>query len=293
MTDGPTALTPDALARALARPEPFASHDAPFWDDPWIARGMLAAHLDPATDAASRRPAIIDRTVDHLVAAIPLRAGDTLLDLGCGPGLYAERFAARGIGVTGIDLSAGSIAHAGASARARGLAIDYRVADYTAADLGGPFDAAVLIYLDVGVLSDAPRDRLLDAVRAALRPGGAFAFDVHAPARRRPTDGGIEVWRSEGGFWRPGPHLVVETTYRYGADLDLAQHAVIEADRVTTYRVWDRAYTLADLRKLLRRHGLVVEHAWEDLAGTPRRRSSPTLGVMARRARRRRRTTAA
>jgi SAM-dependent methyltransferase len=219
------------------------------------------------------------------VGAFPLRRGDTLIDLGCGPGLYAERFAARGVGVTGIDLSASSIAHAVASARTGGLPIDYRVADYTAEGLGGPFDAAVLIYLDVGVLPDGPRDRLLDAVQAALRPGGAFAFDVHAPPRHRPPDGGIGVWRSEGGFWRPGPHLVVETTYRFGADLDLAQHAVVDADRITTYRVWDRAYALADLRALLRRHGLAVEDAWEDLAGTPRRRSSPTLGIVARRVR--------
>ena len=50
-------------------PEPFAPHDAPFWDDPYIASRMLEAHLDPSTDAASRRPATIERTVDHLTAA--------------------------------------------------------------------------------------------------------------------------------------------------------------------------------------------------------------------------------
>jgi SAM-dependent methyltransferase len=276
-------LAPAALARALARPEPFAPHDAPFWDDPWIARGMLAAHLDPDTDVASRRPETIDATVDHLARVLPLGPGDRLVDLGCGPGLYAQRFATRGISVTGVDLSAGSIAHAVAAARAAGLEIDYRVGDYTVDPLDGPYDAAALIYLDFGVLPDAPRDRLLDAVRSALRQGGAFVLDVHAPPRWRPPDAGIHVERSDGGFWRPGPHVVVETTYRFGDDLDLAQYAVIEADAVTTYRVWDHAYSAAALRALLRRHGLAVEHVWEDLAGTPRRRSSPTLGVVARR----------
>jgi SAM-dependent methyltransferase len=276
-------LAPAALARALARPEPFAPHDAPFWDDPWIARGMLAAHLDPDTDAASRRPEKTDATADNLARVLPLGPGDRLVDLGCGPGLYAQRFAARGVSVTGIDLSAGSIAHAAEAAGAAGLAIDYRVGDYTGDPLDGPYDAATLIYLDFGVLPDAPRDRLLDAVRSALRQGGAFVLDVHAPPRWRPPDAGIHVERSDGGFWRPGPHVVAETTYRYGDDLDLAQYAVIEADAVTTYRVWDHAYSAAALRALLRRHGLAVEHVWEDLAGTPRRRSSPTLGVVARR----------
>jgi len=213
----------------------------------------------------------------------PLVGGDRLVDLGCGPGLYAQRFAARGVSVTGIDLSAGSIAHAVEAAGAAELEIDYRVGDYAVDTLGGPYDAAALIYLDFGVLPDAPRDRLLDAVRSALRPGGAFVVDVHAPPRWRLPEAGLHVGQADGGFWRPGPHVVVETTYRFGDDLDVVQYAVIEADTVTTYRVWDRAYSAIALRALLRRHGLAVEHAWEDLAGTPRRRSSPTLGVVARR----------
>jgi len=273
----------DVLERALARPAPFAPHDAPFWDDPHIARGMLAAHLDPGTDAASRRPETIARTVAHLAGALPVRHGDRLLDLGCGPGLYAAAFAERGVAVTGIDLSAGSLAYAREAARSVGHAIDYRLGDYTAMPLGGPFDAAVLIYLDFGVLPDGPRDRLLDAVAGALRSGGAFAFDVAAPARPRVRDSGIAVERSEGGFWRPGPHLLVETTYRYGRDVDLTQHAVIEHGSITTYRVWDRAYTVRALGSMLARHGLRVEAAWSDLAGTPHRRSSPTVGVLARR----------
>lgn len=107
--------------------------------------------------------------------------------------------------MTGIDLWPVSIGHAQRQASENGLEIDYRVGDYTAIDLGGPYDAAVLIYLDFGVLADASRDRLLDAVYGALRPGGAFAFDVNTPVRRRVADGRIEVTRSSGGFWRRGP----------------------------------------------------------------------------------------
>jgi SAM-dependent methyltransferase len=271
------------LARALERPAPFAPHDAPFWDDPYIGACMLAAHLDPRTDAASRRPETIARTVSHLAAAMGLGPGSRLLDLGCGPGLYASAFAARGVSVSGIDLSPVAIAYAVEAARAAGAEIAYRVGDYTRDPLGGPYDAAVLIYLDFGVLPDDQRDRLLDAVRTSLRPGGGFALDVHAFARRRAPDASISVERADGGFWRPGRHVVVTTTYRYGDDLDVDQHAVVEDGGVTTYRVWDRAYRVAGLRSLLRRHGLAVEAVWSDLAGTPHRRSSPTLGILARR----------
>lgn len=273
----------DTLVRALGRPEPFAPHDAPFWDDPYIGSQMLKAHLDPTTDAASRRPATVWATVDHLVTALELAPGSRLLDLGCGPGLYTTEFARRGLRVTGVDLSGGSIAHARATAEANGLNIEYRVADYTTADLGGPYDAAVLIYLDFGVLADDARDRLLTAVRASLRPNGLFAFDVKTPARTRVNDGYIELSRRGSGFWRPRPHLLIETSYRYDSQLDLEQHAVVEDDRITTYRVWDRAYSVADLRSLLGRHGLRVVAHWEDLTGTAWRSRSPTVAVAARR----------
>lgn len=243
--------------------------------------GRNRSHASACT--RNGRPGTIARTVAHLAGALPVRTGDRLLDLGCGPGLYATAFARLDAAVTGIDLSAGSLTYAADAARAAGLAIEYRRGDYTVDSLGGPFDAAVLIYLDFGVLPDGPRDWLLDAVRGALRPGGAFAFDVHSLTRPRVPDASIAVVCSNGGFSRPGPHLVVETGYRYGVDLDLAQHAVIDGTMITTYRVWDRAYSVTGLRSLLARHGLRVEAVWSDLAGASHRRSTPTLGVLARR----------
>jgi SAM-dependent methyltransferase len=50
-----------------------------------------------APDAASRRPDTIDRSVDWLSNHLNLRRGGRVLDLGCGPGLYAERLAGPGM----------------------------------------------------------------------------------------------------------------------------------------------------------------------------------------------------
>jgi SAM-dependent methyltransferase len=153
---------------------------------------MLKAHLDPTTDAANRKPETIRATVDHLVTALEVTPGSRILDLGCGPGLYATQFARRGLLVTGVDLSPVSVTHARKIARADGVDIDFRVADYTRTDLGGPFDAALLIYLDFGVLADDARDRLLTGVQASLRPGGtrdglAAAFTDRRHRRKTPV----------------------------------------------------------------------------------------------------------
>ena len=84
------------------RPEPFSAYTTPaFWDDPHVSGQMLVHHLDPVSDRASRPHAVIERSVRWLVPELGLRAGDRVLDLGCGPGLYAAALAREGIEVLG------------------------------------------------------------------------------------------------------------------------------------------------------------------------------------------------
>ena len=116
----------DRLAPYRVRPEPFAPGEPLFWDAPDISTQMLATHLDPTTDLASRKLETIDASVAWIVATLGLQAGDSVFDLGCGPGLYAARLALRGLRVTGVDYSRRSIAFARDFARQQGLAIDYR-----------------------------------------------------------------------------------------------------------------------------------------------------------------------
>ena len=297
------ALDLATLARLTARPALFAPHESLFWNDPHIAAQMLAAHLDPSHDAASRRPETIDRIVEWIVSGLDLAPGARVLDLGCGPGLYCRRLAARGLDVTGVDFSEGSLAHARAEAGRLGLSIDYRRGDYLALpevlgpDAAGSFDVATIIWCDLGVFADAERDRFLDNVRWALKPGGLFLCDVFTPNHPSPPDGqpmhsvapdgqtSFAVHPS-GGFWRAGPHLELTTTYRYPeADADLTQVVVAGPDgAATVYRIWNRAYTPATLTAALAARGLAVEAVWSDLAGKPWSDDSELLAVAARRA---------
>ncbi|HYD09343.1 MAG TPA: hypothetical protein VEA78_04515, partial [Acidimicrobiales bacterium] len=88
----PSRSVPDVeglVTRAVAAcraPAPFEPSDAPFWDDPHIAVGLLAAHLDDAVEAASRPGATIDRAVAWLADRGLVGPGTRVLDLGCGPG---------------------------------------------------------------------------------------------------------------------------------------------------------------------------------------------------------------
>jgi SAM-dependent methyltransferase len=270
----------DVLARLAGEPdipEPHAPGTHPLWTDPHISASMLATHLDPHVDLASRRPETIDATVAWIAGQIP--SGGRVLDLGCGPGLYAERFARAGFDVTGVDFSERSIGYA----RSRDADVRYLLGDYREIDLTGRFDAVVLIFCDLGTFSPADTRRILERVRGWLTPNGLFAFDVVAPPCREDSEQHRDWGSADTGFWAPVPHAWLSRTLRYEpGPTYLDEHVVVTTDEMRIYRVWERCFTEAAIRTELAAAGLSVRSVHGDLTGAtydPER--SPLLGVLA------------
>lgn len=280
----PPSLDFHKLIALQRRPPPFEAGEALFWDDPHISAQMLKAHLDPTTDAASRKPETIDRMVAWLLTTLQLAPGDALLDLGCGPGLYATRFARAGLRVTGVDYSRRSIAYASEQAQRDGLPITYRYQDYVTLQDTHQYEAICLIYGDYCPLPPETRQHLLASVQRALKPGGAFVLDVTTPTHRR-VHGLQHSWYAvETGFWKPGPHLVLEQGFAYpDQDIFLDQYIVLEADStLSVYRNWFQDFTAETIKTELESAGFNIVGLWSDLAGTPLRPDAEWIGVIAR-----------
>lgn len=275
-------LAIDRLVELQHAPPPFAPGEPEFWTDPHIARQMLAAHLDPDTDAASRRPETIRRSVAWLVHQLDLKVGDSVIDLGCGPGLYAAHLAQSGLQVTGVDFSLTSIKYAQSFAQTNGLEITYRCQDYLQLDDRSRYEAALLIYGDLCPLSPSQRALLLANVHRALKPGGFFVLDVTTPDLRR-REGLKNGWYAvPGGFWKPGPHLVLEQGFDCEKDLYLDQYVVVEpSGKISVYRNWFQDYTAETIRQELQANGFVVDSLWNDLWGTPYQPPTDWIGVVA------------
>ena len=65
------------------------------WDDPDFSRRMLAEHLSQDHELASRRVEWIDRQVKWIHGDLLAGQPAEILDVACGPGLYAHRLVAR------------------------------------------------------------------------------------------------------------------------------------------------------------------------------------------------------
>jgi SAM-dependent methyltransferase len=191
-----------------APPSPWTPGATIPWSEPGFSARMLSEHLSQAHDAASRRLPIIDQQVTWIHSAMLGNKTARVLDLGCGPGLYAERLARLGHSVRGIDFSPASIDYARAQAADELLACDYTLADLRAAEFGSGYDLAMLIYGEANVFTPDELVALLRKMRAALAPDGRLLLEVS-------TESGVRAlgaqpprwWSAERGLFGEQPHV--------------------------------------------------------------------------------------
>lgn len=271
-----------SLAELLTPPEAFAQSGEAFWDDEHISKGMLAAHLDPGFDGASRLPDFMDRSVDFIAEQMPPARFPRLLDVGCGPGLYAQRLSRKGYAVTGLDLSRRSIEFAREQAKEAGLDIDYRVQNYLEwQPQPAMADAAVMIYCDYGALPPAGRRTLMEAVYTALAPGGRFLLDVFTPEK-------LAAFKEEtfwqhcpkGGFWSGDPYVALLANRRYPGRVSLEQTVLLQPQGLRCFYIWNQFFTPPDLSREAAAAGFMVKGLFGDASGVLQTDNSPTLAVL-------------
>lgn len=263
----------DKLFELLQTPVLWQRSTEPFWDDEHISKGMLEAHLNPEWDAASRKHSYIDASVKWLAGIISAKG--TVLDLGCGPGLYARRFSDMGYDVTGIDYSRRSIAYA----KSQDTKTEYLYKNYLELDYIDMFDAVTLIYCDYAALTPDERETLVQRAYKALKPGGLFILDVFSEKKFiNKTNKTSWTLFKNGGFWSAEPHICLEATYLYENNTVAAnQCVIIRNGEVKEYLIWDTVYTIQKLTDEVSPFGFKVKGVYDDVCGKPYTSEADTL----------------
>ncbi len=275
----------DIVARALV-PQPWSEGDKIPWHDPDFSRRMLQEHLSQAHDAASRRAAKIEAHVrwihEHVLAARPAR----ILDLGCGPGLYASRLARLGHTCVGIDFSPASIEYARNTAQAEGLSCVYHLADIRQADYGAGFDLAMLIFGELNVFCRADAHRILARMSAALNLGGVLLLEPHTwAAVRQEGQAGVQWYASAGGLFSERPHLCLTECFWHEAQAcAVERYWIIDAEtgQVTRHAASMQAYTDEEYRLVLTECGLYDIEFYPSLTGETDETQAALLVLCAR-----------
>ncbi len=274
------------LARIADRPAPFSVYTAEeLWTDSHTSERMLAFHLDPDVDVSSRRHSFIDESVEWMVAACSLKAGSRVIDFGCGPGLYASRFATRGVRVTGVDFSPASIAYAKEQAAAAGHEISYHQANYLEFVPDGEFDLVIMIMCDYCAVSPMQRSQMLRTFAASLASDGRLIFDVYSMTAFGQKQGQLVFEENLlDGFWSPSPYYGFLATFKYGAErVTLDKYTIVEPTRRHEVYNWMQYFSPDGLERELAEHGLVVETVLGDVAGRSFDPGGTEFAVVARR----------
>lgn len=230
------------------KPTLFEKGTGSIWTEAYLAEQMLQCHLDLKSDLASRGEKMIDKTISFFNNHIKEKSN--ILDLGCGPGLYAERLCMSGHKVTGVDFSEGSIKYARDSAKRRGLEIEYICNNIFNLSYRQHFDVVIQVYGEINTFSDEERNRLFTIVQKALKPGGVFIFDVTTPVHRSNKRGNKDWYINNRGFWRGSNHIVLEEIFDYEHHIWLDQYVVIDENEVKVYRDWFHDYTKEEIQEL-------------------------------------------
>lgn len=270
-----------SLIKTLEKPELYTKSTVEFWNDSYISEQMLRAHLNPDFDGASRKLEFIERSAAWINKLLPPSAFSTLLDVGCGPGIYAEQFAKLGYQVTGVDFSERSIRYAIQSAQEKMLDISYLYQDYLKLDLKKQFDASVMIYCDYGALSTADRHTVLKNIHRHLKPGGCLLLDVFSMERFH-RFGESQTWElcPEGGFWLADSYLEMNGCYRYLDRVTLEMHSIFSEKRESTYYLWNTCFSQESLVRETREAGFIVRGIYGDVAGKADLADSETIAIL-------------
>jgi len=257
----------ERLIKYTGKPSLFENGTSVMWTDPHISQQLLYLHIDPDNDIASRSDQKIELVVNWILSKTRMDQMK-ILDLGCGPGLYAEKLARLGHRVTGIDFSRRSIDYAKAIAEKNKSGIEYHCDNYLNIKYENQFDLAMLIYLDFCVLKPNERKIVLENVHRALKRGGVFIFDV---VNSKNIDKKIlkpswEVCATK-GFYKNEPYIALNNGYHYPEHKALVnQHVVIDRnDKIDTYLFWSIYYEYEDLIPVLNGAGFYKIKHYENV----------------------------
>jgi SAM-dependent methyltransferase len=218
----------------------------------------VAARYDDDS-AAMFDPAVLGPTVDRLAE---LADGGPALEFAVGTGRVALPLAARGIAVTGIDVSAPMLdrlrAKPGADAVTAGRG------DITAARVGGGFGLVYLVFNTVmNVTTQAGQVATFRNAAAHLRPGGRFVVEVMVPALQKLAPGERLL-----AFAATPEHLGFDE-YDVATQRMWSHHYQFDGERVRTGSTPFRYAWPAELDLMAELGGMALEHRWADWQRSP------------------------
>jgi cyclopropane-fatty-acyl-phospholipid synthase len=209
----------------------------------WLDRSMTYSSALFAGETSKPLEAAQNDKYDRIFTQIGARQGDTVLEIGCGWGGFAEAAARRGMRVTAITISREQLAYSRARLQQAGLSdrVDLQFRDYR--DIEGSYDHIVSIEM-VEAVGERYWPDYFDVLKRHLAPGGSalvqaivIADEFFETYRHRPDF--IQTHIFPGGMLL-SPQRIAEQCRRAG--LRVAELYSFGLDYAHTLEAWLRRF---------------------------------------------------
>jgi SAM-dependent methyltransferase len=272
----------DIFQRDMA-PKPWAEGEKIPWHDPGFSRRILKEHLSQKHDAASRRTPTIKKQIDWIHEHVLEGKPSHILDLGCGPGFYASRFAALGHACHGIDLSPASIEYALENAPED---CTYTLGDIRTKGFGSGYDLVMFIFGEFNVFKPQDATMILNRASSALKPDGqllleVISFDTVYEIGNHPAS----WYTAQNDLFADGPHLcLLESFWDDEQAVAMERYFIVDtvSGDVTRYASSTQAYSDNQFREMLRGAGFDMVSLYPSLTGKPGPAQNEMFVIVAR-----------
>ena len=217
-----------------------------------------------------------EKEVRTLVSVLGLDRPIKILDLACGYGRHANRLAALGHQVTGLDLTDGFLEIARNDARKRGVQVDYHQGDMRFLDLDSEFDLILCLFTAFGYFEDHENLQVLHHIARALKPDGRFVLDIQNRDRYMQIMLPSIINEKEGNLMVDRPSFDIQTGRLYN------RRFVIRDGVRRDKPFYVRLYSLTEIRELLRQAGFMIDQVLGSWDGTPIALDSRRMVIIAR-----------
>lgn len=227
-------------------------------------------------------PAHSDAETAAVCALLGLEPPARVLDLACGFGRIANRLAARGCRVVGVEFLPGYLEIArfearqmAAAIRKAGGSVNYRQGDMRRLEDEAAFDCVLMVFNSFGYFSDEENCRVLAGAARALKPGGKLAFDV---AHR---DGVLNNFHPHYVSEKDGALLINRFSFDPLTAVLRNERVVVRNGQRRDRPIAMRLYSATELAERLAAAGLRPLGFYEEWDAAPLRHDSPSMVVVA------------
>ncbi len=241
------------------------------WNEPEFSRRMLNEHLAQEHDLASRRSEIIALQASWIIEHALCGRTGSVLDLGCGPGLYAPRFASHGCQYLGIDFGPASIEYANAHYSVDGQ-VSFRLDDVRSAELGNGYDVVLMLYGELNVFSPEACADIVERACKSLKPGGKMVIEGYTRETVVSLGQGQGWYACENGLFAETPHIcLIQNHWLEELNVSVQEFKVVEMDTgaLNQCRSTTQAYSNEEYSTLFAQAGFVNSFVHDTWPGNP------------------------